>query len=173
MQLKKGQKQGKINPREIHKSYIDKIESEMGEQGVYLIDNENHLNINEDYLDLPREVTEVPSRDLGEFLNAYTQQKVYLRTVLCRCDMLVEEAKRAYYSSTEPFYKRYTNDRISETAKDRLINSQEEVKSYYEEYMDAVRKRSLVETTIANIEDIIFMLSREVTRRGSDLEDKY
>lgn len=165
------EKREKINPRQIHKSYMEKLESEMEEKGVVLLDTDNHLNINEDYLDLPREVTEVPSRDLGEYLNAYTQQKVYLRTVLCRCEMIVEECKREYFSSTEHHYKRFTVDKISETAKDRLLNALPDVKPKYETYMDAIRKKSMVEVTIANIEDIVFMLSREVTRRSSDLED--
>lgn len=160
----------KINPRELQKSYMQRIEEDVKERGVTLISPDNYLNIEDEYLVLPREVTEVPSKELGELLNAYTQQKVYMRTILGQLELVVEETKRAYFTATEPHYKRYSGERLSETAKDRIINSIEGVKPLYEEYNDAVRKKSLVEITIANIEDIIFMLSREVTRRNADFD---
>ena len=118
-------KRDKINPRQMHRSFLDSIEDDLSSRGVVFFDNETGLNINEEYLQLPREITEVTSRDLGEYLNAFTQQKVYLRTVLGRAELVEEEARRAYYSSTDSLYKKYSTQRMSETAKDRVINADE------------------------------------------------
>lgn len=163
----------KINPKEIRKSYLDKMEDELASQGVVFFDpQEGNLNIQEDYLALPPEITEVPSRELGEYLNAFTQQKIYLRTVLGRVELCVEEARREYYESSKEYYRRYSLDKMSETAKERLINSQDGVKPFYYKYKDMQRKQELIEHSIANIEDAVFLLSREVTRRTGDFENE-
>ena len=39
-------------------------------------------------------------------------------------------------------------------------------------YVDMKKKYALIEISIANIEDIIFMLSREVTRRTGDFAEE-
>ena len=68
-----------MNPRELHKLYLNNIEDELKSKGVVFFEAEKNLNINEDFLTLPAQITEVTSRELGEFLNAFTQQKLYLR----------------------------------------------------------------------------------------------
>ena len=72
------------------------MEASLEKKGAIFFD-ERRLNIAEDFLTLPAEITDVPSKDLGEYLNAFTQQKVYLRTLLGKADILVEEARRAYF----------------------------------------------------------------------------
>ena len=161
----------KIDPKAIQKSYLERIEDPLEEKGVIFFDERN-LNINEDLLILPAEITEVSSKELGEYLNAFTQQKIYLRTLLGRADLLVEEARRDYFTASDPIYRKYSLDKMSETAKDRLVNANDGVKPLYHNYLDMKKKYYLIESSIANIEDIIFMLSREVTRRTGDISDE-
>lgn len=168
----KRKSQQKINPKEMHKSYLDMVENDLAEKGVMFFDIDNGLNPDSDYLNLPMSITEVSSKDLGEYLNAFTQQKLYLRTLLGRTELMLEEAKREYLSISEDNYKALSNGKLSETAKERLINSDEKVKPVYYEYTDWCKKRNLLELNILNIEDAIFMLSREVSRRDSDFEDE-
>lgn len=164
-------KSEKIDPKAIRKSFLDSIEESLESKGVVFFD-EKRLNIAEDLLTLPAEITEVTSKELGEYLNAFTQQKVYLRTILGRADLLVEEARREYYEASDPIYRKYSFEKMSETAKDRLVNANEKVRPFYHNYMDMRKKYSIVEISIANIEDIIFMLSREVTRRTGDFAEE-
>ncbi len=168
----KPNKTEKINPRSLHESYLEKIESSLENKGVVFFDPSTTLNITDEYLVLPGEITDVPSRELGEYLNAFTQQKVYLRTLLGRVELLVEEARRKYLEVSEPHYKKYSKDKMSETAKERIINSEAEVTPAYYELMDCKKKQTLIEYSITNIEDIIFMLSREVTRRTGDFSEE-
>lgn len=163
---------GKINPREIHKSFLDHIEDDLTKQGVVFFDTDTGLNIDNEYLELPREITEVSSRDLGEYLNAFTQQKVYLRTILGRAELLEEQARRNYFSSTEDLYRKYSGQKMSETAKDRVINADEDVKPLLEEYKDAKARVQMVKYAIENVEDICFLISREVTRRNADFDSE-
>ena len=163
----------KLNPKEIQKAYMEKREQELKDRGVVLFDvHEDNLNIDPDFLSLPREITEVPSRDLGQYLNAFTQQKMYLRTLLGRAELLLESARRAYYEVSEPFYTKYSAGKMSETAKERLINANEEVRPLYYLFLDRKRDCSLIEYAITNIEDAIFLISREVTRRTGDFNEE-
>ena len=161
----------KIDPKAMRKSYLEKMEKSLSNKGVVFFDS-SHLNISEDYLTLPPEITDVPSRELGEYLSAFTQQKVYLRTLLGQCDLLAEEAKRAYYEASDSVYRKYSLEKMSETAKDRLVNANPDVRPLYYEYVDTKKKCGLIESSISNIEDIIFMLSREVTRRTGDFAEE-
>lgn len=170
--VKKEDSQGKINPREMHKSYLDRIESELTSKGVVFFDAQTNLNIAEDYLELPPEITEITSRELGEYLNAFTQQKVYLRTLLGRVELTVEEARREYFNVSAELYRKYSLDKMSETAKERMINANPKVQPAYNNFMDCRKKQTLVEYSISNIEDIIFMLSREVSRRTGDFNEE-
>lgn len=165
-------KEEKINPRAMRQSYLDRMESDLEKKGVVFFDAQTNLNIDGEHLELPTEITEVSSRELGEYLNAFTQQKVYLRTLLGRTELLVEEAKRAYFDASAELYRKYSLEKMSETAKERMINANPTVKPYYESYMDCVKKQTLVGYSIANIEDILFMLSREVTRRTGDFAEE-
>ena len=161
----------KIDPKAIQKSYLDKIEDSLEKRGAVFFD-EKRLNIVGDYLTLPAEITDIHSKELGEYLNAFTQQKVYLRTLLGRADLLVEEARRKYYEVSDPIYRKYSFEKMSETAKERLVNANETVRPAYYEYVDLKKKYTIIEISISNIEDIIFMLSREVTRRNADFAEE-
>lgn len=161
----------KLNPRKIHQSYLETIENDLSNEGVVFFDS-SRLDIEDSYLSLPSEITEVPSRQLGEYLNAFTQQKIYLRTILGRTELQVEDSRRKYMEASAEAYRELSNSKMSETAKERIINSSEEVQPFYYEYIDYKNKLKLVEYSINNIEDIIFMLSREVTRRTGDFAEE-
>ena len=62
--------------------------------------------------------------------------------------------------------------KLSETAKEREVNSDPDVKPCYEEYMDYKNKVRLLNFNISSIEDIIFLISREVSRRTGDFNEE-
>lgn len=151
--------------------YFAKIEDELKAQGVLLMDTDN-LNIDRDYLVLPKNLTDITTRDLGEMLNAFTQQKIFQRTVMGRLELVIESAERRYYNTSALMYEEYSKSKLSEKAKERLINQDPEVKKAHEFLNDKVNQLNMVSKSIANIEDAIFLLSREVTRRNSDFENE-
>jgi hypothetical protein len=170
--LKQSKQNNKVNPKSLLTAYQRKIENSLTDKGVILFDNESGLlNINDEYLVMPDLITDVPSRDLGEHLNAFTQHKVYIRTMLGRVELLVEEARRHYFDVSDPLYRKYSNSKMTETAKERLINNAPAVKESYDIYMDTKRQQSVVQYSLENIEDIIFLISREISRRGADFEE--
>lgn len=172
MTLKKTKK---INPKEVlaqRRSYCDEVHDELEDKGVDFFTPEHSLSIDEDYLTLPQNITDVSSPELGEYLNAYTQQKVYLRTLLGYAEMYAEEARREYVDASKDLYHELVGSKLSETAKEREVNSDLSVRPAYEAWIDRKNQVRLLSLNISSIEDIIFMISREVSRRVGDFNDE-
>lgn len=170
MKLKK--KQSKINPKEVlkeHLSMADKIQKELEDEGVHFFDTPT---ANQDYLILPSEITETTLKELGEYLNAFTQQKIYMRTLLGWAESYREEAKKFYADASAKVYPKYANSKYSEKAKEREINSLDGVKEFYDRYVEIDRRCAMIEYNIADIEDVIFLLSREISRRMGDFSNE-
>lgn len=172
MKLKREKKEkSKVNPKKMlqeRKSYADRKQEELELKGVVFFEPDKTLDIDSSYLNLPSNITEVSSKDLGEYLNAYTQQKAYMRTLLGWAEMYSEEAEMNYRNSSSKKYTELSGTKLSEKAKDREVNSDPEIVPFYEEYIDKQNACRLLEMNIKTIEDIIFLLSREVSRRTGD-----
>ena len=168
----------KINPKKMlmeKRSYCDTIQEELENKGVDFFtpsEDGGSLHIDKDFLSLPQNITEVTAKDLGEYLNAFTQQKMYLRTLLGYAELYAEESRREYMRVSDARYKEFLGSKLSETAKEREVNSDPNVLPHYEKYMDYINKIKLLKFNIQSIEEAIFMLSREVSRRTGDFENE-
>lgn len=174
----KSKKSSKINPREVlnqKRSYSDEIQKDLEDQGVDFFrprEAGGSLSIDKNYLSLPQNITEVSAKDLGEHLNAFTQQKMYMRTLVGYAEMFAEESRREYMEVSDSRYKELLGSKLSETAKEREVNSDHNVRPSYEKYLDYKNKIKLLNHNIQSIEEAIFMLSREVSRRNGDYENE-
>lgn len=175
MKLQKKQQPEKVSPLKTlkeKKSYVDTMQEELELKGVDFFDPNGSLNIDTDYLSLPANITDCPAKDLGEYLNAFTQQKMYMRTLLGWSECYLEEAQRVYLQESQHLYKKLSETKMSEKAKERELNSDPVIFPFYEKYMDYKKKCMLLELNISNIEDAIFMISREVSRRTGDFNNE-
>jgi len=173
-------KKEKINPLEVMKqrkelkqgeSLVDRLTNDIEKVGVDMFkpsEMGGTLNIDSTYLIMPKDITETPSQYLGQYLNAFTQQRMYLRTLIGWQAVIMEEAKREYYNASEHKYRELSKGKLSETAKERELNSDPDIKPSFLEYKDCKRKLDLLELNLLSIEDAIFSISREVSRRTGD-----
>lgn len=166
----------KFNPKHAYQSYVDRIQGELEIEGVEFFrpsDIGGTLNINSEYLTLPQDITSIVNYELGNYLNAFTQQKMYMRTLLGWAESYMDEAKKNYFEASKDIYNKLSsNGKLSETAKERSIVTNEEISPLYYIYQEDVRKISLLQGAIENIEDAIFLISREISRRGQDFNDE-
>lgn len=166
----------KLNPRKVvqkRKSLAEELETQLENQGaVFFHPTEagGNLNIDADFLTLPKDLTEIPSKYLGSYLNAYTQQKAYMRTLYSRLEIMSEEAKRRYYERYVSVYQVLTeeNPKMSEKAKDLLCNNSNLVYELFMEYRNCELRKSMVGSSIESYTECIFLISREISRRGAD-----
>lgn len=168
----------KISPMDMlnkKRSLADKLEEELVDEGVIFFAPNGYkptLDIDTDYLALPKNIVEIPPRELGQYLNAFTQQKMYMRTLIGWTECLLKEAKQEYLEKSSNLYSQLSTQKISETAKDRIVKTDSEIRPYYEKYSDLSNKLELLNLNINSIEDAIFLLSREVSRRTKDFSDE-
>lgn len=167
----------KVNPKalaEERKSLLEKVTSELEEQGVPNIcpvDMGGVLNIDHEYLVLPKDLTEIPSRFLGSYLNSYTQNRMYTRTLIGWQECHTEGAKRKYFDKFLPVYEELSKQKLSETAKELMANNDPSVKEAFLDYKDEKQKLKMLGYSLASIEDAIFLISREISRRGADFNN--
>lgn len=154
-------------------TYVEKIENEVVQNGGIIFDPANgNLHIDKNLLELPQDISEMPSHELGNTLNVFTQQKIYLRTAIMRLELMAENARRKFYATSESTFAALTSKRMSESAKERILATDKVTKDVYEEWVDKKFILSYMQNILANIEDSIFLLSREISRRSSDYTDE-
>lgn len=164
----------KINPKKVaeeRKTLLEQVTTELEEQGVPNIcpsEQGGILNIDNEYLVLPKDLTEIPSKYLGNYLNSYTQNRMYMRTLIGWQELHVEGAKRNYYDKFLPVYEELCKQKLSETAKELMANNDPSVKDLFMSYRDEKQKLKMIGYSLASIEDAIFLISREISRRGAD-----
>lgn len=175
--LKKKEESKKINPlkklKDMAKERRD-LEAELEEQGMVVFTppmtgRDGNLDIDSNFLSLPSDITDCTSKQLGEYLNAFTQHRMYMRTLVGWQKDVLEYAKRDYYASSNPLYGTLTKkDFPSESSKERFMNNHPTVLPYFNKMRDENRKLELILTNLASIDDAIFLISREISRRGGD-----
>lgn len=163
----------KINPQKMLRDKKKKtLDEQLEDKGVVFFkptEMEGNLNIDNEYLVLPKDITETTAQELGRYLNAYTQQKMYMRTLIGWQLISLEQAKRTYYDVSIPIYTSLTKKEFpSETSKERFVNNHPQVKEIFRQYRDEERKLDLLNLNLESIEDSIFLISREISRRTGD-----
>lgn len=148
-------------------SILDTLERELKQDGIVLFDNENIL---EDYLRLPADITEVPSKDLGRYFNTLTQQKVWVRTLLSRVCIMIRELENEL---DDIRYSTYSELPIKMSVKEKELQLQGNAKEQLERLNILESKKLMLSNYLESLTDVLFIVSREVTRRESDWnEDK-
>lgn len=176
---KKEETKKKFNPMKQVKDSValmDRLTDELKSDGATIFSPLNmggQLEINEDYLYLPSDLTEVASRDLGKYLNAFTQNKAYMRTLYNWQEMQTEDAKRRYYDKYIMIYKEITREypKLAVRDKELMCNNDDLVKEDFLHFKDQKLKLSMLSNTICSYEEMIFLISREISRRGQDLRE--
>jgi hypothetical protein len=148
-------------------SLLDVIEEGLSEDGVELFDNENVV---EKYLRLPKDITEIPSHELGRYLNAFTQQKMWTRTLVGRAYVLVREARINLDTIKAKVYPTLPA-KMSIKEKDLHVASDPRSGEILDELMTYEERLRLLSDYLENIVDAIFNISREISRRESDWKD--
>lgn len=152
-------------------SILDTVERELKDDGIILFDNENIL---EDYLRLPADITEVPSKDLGRYFNTFTKQKMWTRTLLGRTGALLRELEEELDDIRDRVYSQLPA-KMSVKEKELKLRSDERDGERAIELLQKVaimqEKRKILLDYLENLVDAIFNISREISRRSDDFKD--
>ncbi len=155
-----------------NESILDQVERDLKRDGIVLFDNENILK---DYLRLPADITEVPSKDLGRYFNTMTKQKMWVRTLLGRTGALLRELEEELDDIRGKVYSQLPA-KMSVKEKELKLRSDERYGERAIELLQKVavmqEKRKILLDYLDNLVDAIFNISREISRRESDWNDE-
>lgn len=164
--VKKLQKTSKVSQREetCESNLLDRLEDDLELDGIRLFEQPT---ADENYLALPADLTESESKDLGKYLNAFTQQKIWVKTLMGRVGISIRgiqdklDLQRAkIYPELHPKMSIREKELALVDVEPKLV----EELSYFE------LKLALLEDYVANIDTAIFNISREITRREKDFD---
>ena len=156
----------KIDPKQVLLN--TKLQRELEKKGSVSFSPENgNLEIDVGYLRLPADITMLPTHEVGKHLNAFTQQKMYMRTLHLQMQCLTEDCRREYDKARYVIASEFSGSKTV-TEKDFMVNNDPRVLPSHERWLEAKMKVSMVKDTIDSITDAIFLISREISRRESD-----
>ena len=143
-------------------SLLDTVERELKGDGITPFDNTDIL---QDYLRLPADITEEASKELGRYFNAFTQQKVWTRTLLSRVSIMIRELES---DLDEIRFVTYSDLPPKMAVKEKELQVKGIAKEQIDELNILVSKRIMLGDYLDNLIDVLFVISREISRRESD-----
>lgn len=156
----------KIDPKQV--LLATKLQRELEKRGsVTFAPESGTLSIDAEYLRLPADITALPAHELGRHLSAFTQHKMYMRTLHFRMQCHVEDIRRGYDAARREAFMEHKGCR-SVTERDFLVNSDPRVAPSHDLWTETKMKAAMVKDTIESISDAIFLISREISRREAD-----
>lgn len=146
---------------------LDKLNEYMEKNEVRLF---NNSNVDTDYLQIPRDLTILPTNEIGKYLNAVVQQKMYIRTLTSQARAIYREAKSLFDKE---------KCRVFASAPAKMSVTEKELRVFQDEQAEASRKSmefaleryDFLQDVLESYNDGQFLISRELTRRLKDVED--
>lgn len=153
---------------EKHESILlNNVEKDLEKDGINLFENDN---VDEDYLILPRDLTEVQAKELGRYFNAFTIQKMWVRTVAGRTGLVVREIERKLDIIKSKVYSELPA-KMSVKEKELRLTENPQAQNLIEQSSFYSEKLYMLNDYLNNLEDGIFNISREITRRNADFKE--
>ena len=133
-------------------------------EGIVLFGNDNVVS---EYLQLPADITEVDSRELGRYFSAFTQQKMYVRTVVGRLSAVVRERNGELNGIRSEVYSSLPA-KVSVKEKELLFSTDSRAIDFLNELFAYEEKLRMVVDYLDSLVDAITLISREISRREGD-----
>lgn len=148
------------------------IVNDLKKQGIELFTNDNILD---EFLRLPADITELTSRDLGKYFNTFTKQKMWTRTLL---SLKIAENRDLNSSLDIIKAELFSELPMKMSIKEKELNLYTYVSKSGLTAKNMLEKQKKLEGTLdilnsylENLNDGIFSISREISRRESDFKD--
>lgn len=145
----------------------EQIKNDLEHNGVTLFTGDD---IDAEYLKLPAMLTDVHSRDLGNYFNSFTKQKMYCRTLQGEARALVRDIERDLDDIRLDIYRSLAT-KMSIKEKEMHVQEHATAAELMRQADYYRSKLQILTDYISSIEDAIVNVSREITRRENDMEE--
>ncbi|AEZ50483.1 hypothetical protein F400_gp036 [Bacillus phage BCD7] len=164
---RKDKTENNVANKEKQKTLLDTVEDELLEEGIELF---NNSNVEENFLQLPADITEIESSELGRHMNAFTQQKMWTRTLIGRMEVNMKAMSRELDGLKAGVYADLPA-KMSIKEKELHFRTNDKVALILQRLDIFEEKHRLLKDYLENLVDGIFNISREVSRRSADFGD--
>lgn len=147
-------------------SILDRLDKYAEENEVIAFNNDN---MDKEYLILPVYLDEVQSKELSRYFHTFTKQRIWVRTLLSRVGALLREKNIALNKLKDEEFSKWPQ-RMSITEKELKLYNNPETSKILDDLTETQEKYNMLRDYMDNLEDAIFNVSREITRRGADFE---
>ena len=130
----------------------------------------SNTNVDKEYLQLPRDLEDVPSNELGRYLNHLSQQRIWVRSMLSRAEVLLYELEEKLAREKSRIFSPLPV-KMSITEKELKLYEDPITNKLLEEMRPFHAKKRTLKDYMQSLDDSIFVISREVTRRESDFNN--
>lgn len=149
------------------KTLLDTVEEELKNDGIVQFKE----SVEEEYLSFPSDFSSLPTPEVGKYLNAYTQKKGSVRTLITRYNILLDEAQAELDKHKATLYEELPA-KMSLTEKELKLMKYEPAQTSLEMCRKIRAKISLAENYYDSLKDAIFNVSRHITLNISDDRDE-
>lgn len=156
--------EAEVDDMDVEKSLLDIIEGDLEDNGIVQFSNKT---VDRDFLSLPAYLDEESAQNIGRYLHTFTQQRVWTRTLLARVWVMLIEAKEELDKQKALVYAPLPV-KMSVTEKELSLYTNSDACKAMEKVKEISAKYSMLDSYMKNLEDIIFDVSREISRRGMD-----
>lgn len=157
-------RRNKKPPEDAGGEILDTLEEFMEESGIEAFSNST---IEADYLQFPAFLSEEPSKELGNYLHAFTQQRMYIRGLLHRMEAVLAEAEIKLSPHKDAVFSEQPV-KMSVAEKTNKLYSDPRTAKRMHGIFELEQKVALLRSMMQSLDDGIFNISREVTRREGD-----
>lgn len=149
------------------KTRSERVEEELNSNGITLF---NNSTVDSDYLQLPAYLDEVQSNELGRYLHTFTQQKIWVRTLISRVSAMLREKEEELIPIKERVFSSQ-DKKMSITEKELKLFVHPEAQAIMDDIQYLQEKQNMLSEYMENLVDGIFSISREISRREGDFRD--
>jgi hypothetical protein len=124
-------------------------------------------NIDKSYIQLPSDLEEVESKELGRYLNHLTQQRIWVRTLATRAEIVLYDMEEKLAREKSRVFSPLPV-KMSVTEKELKLYEDEAAARIIEEIKPLRARSRMLADYSKSLEDAIFLTSREIARREND-----
>lgn len=151
------------------KTNAEIAQEELEREGMISIVNDPE-DVDKEYLALPSNLSDLPPRDLGKYLNALTMQMIWIRTLMTRIDVLISEADFELDFIRAKLFPQL-DKKMSVTEKELNLLNEENAVPYVKNIRFLQQKRAILDANWKSLDDAKFNVSREISLRVGEQKD--
>lgn len=159
----------KSSDEDVVKTNAEKAQEELEKEGFINIAPDPD-DVDKEYLKIPSNLSDLPQREIGKYLNAVTMQMIWVRTMITRIDVLIVELNFELDKVRAKIFPTL-DKKMSVTEKELMLLNETTALPNVEKIRFLQQKRAILDSNWESLNDAKFNISREISLRVGEMRD--